>query len=198
MGAGCESCGGFWDGSGSALLGALLSGVLAVGTFYATRWHERKSAREQLAFGAAEDIAEGLLQLHAAFRPQPWQPPRGDWSTLWQAADKFGDMCIVRFSALSEPPLRLAVADTYNLVFEALGVMRKQASSDPGEVAAVDTDGMIGEMLDYIELVVGALINWRSGSEATRLEVPDVSWRGLTDEPLPHFHHRDARAPRRR
>ncbi|WP_158711480.1 hypothetical protein [Streptomyces xylophagus] len=189
---------GFWDGSGSALLGSLLSGTLAVGTFYATRWHERKSAREQLAFGAAEDLAAGLLEVHAAFNPQPWQPPRGDWSTLWQAADKFGDMCIVRFSGLSEPKLRMAVADTYNLVFEALGVMRKQASSDPGDVASVDTDAMVREMLDYIELVVGALINWRSGFKATRPDVPNASWRGLTDEPLPHFTHQDQRMRRRR
>ncbi|MFJ6901898.1 hypothetical protein [Streptomyces hokutonensis] len=196
---------GFWDGSGSALLGALLSGGLAVGTFYATRWHERKSAREQLAFGAAEDLAAGLLELHAAFKPQPWQPPRGDWSLLWQAADKFGDMCIVRFSALSELNLRLALAETYNLVYEALAVMRKQASSDPGEVAAVDTDAMIHETADYIALVVSALISWRLGAKATRPDVPNPSWRGLTNEPLPsidsesgHMRRRRWRIPRRR
>ncbi|MGW1669565.1 hypothetical protein [Streptomyces sp. NPDC002324] len=177
--------GSFWDGSGSALLGSMLSGALAVGTFYATRWHERKIAREQLAYQAAEDIAKALLVLEEALSPRPWaEQPRGDWKALWKAADECGEVCIVRIAALSEPPLFHAVQEIYNMVYDALRVMRRLSEPDPGLVAGVDVDVMLRDTIMYLERVVNALTNWRSRSVAKKPDVPDMPWRNLL-EPAP-------------
>ncbi len=178
-GVSVDMAGAFWDGSGSALLGSALSGVLAVGTFYATRWHERKSAREQLAYQAAEDIARALLDLEAVLAPSPWGGERGDWKAMWRAADAFGDVCIVRVGALSEAPLLDAVAEIYNMVYEALRIMRRKASDDPGPVAEVDINTILQEATSYLEQVVNALIEWRRTSAARIPEVPDLPWRRL-------------------
>ncbi|MFF4509351.1 hypothetical protein [Streptomyces sp. NPDC001401] len=176
--------GAFWDGSGSALLGSALSGILAVGTFYATRWHERKIAREHLAYQAAEDIAKALLDLEDAISPRPWEQPRGDWKALWKSADKCGEVCIVRIAALSERSLSLAVQEIYNMVYDALRVMQRHAEVDPGPVSGVDVDAMLHETIMYLEQVVNALTNWRSLSVARKPEVPEMPWRSLL-EPAP-------------
>ncbi|MET8225496.1 hypothetical protein [Streptomyces sp. NPDC005301] len=176
--------GAFWDGSGSALLGSALSGILAVGTFYATRWHERKIAREHLAYQAAEDIAKALLALEDAISPRPWEQPRGDWKALWKAADKCGEVCMVRIAALSERSLSLAVQEIYNMVYDALRVMQRQAETDPGPVSDVDVEAMLHETIMYLEQVVNALTNWRSLSVARKPVVPEMPWRSLL-EPAP-------------
>lgn len=179
--------GGFWDGSGSALLGSLLSGVLAVGTFYATRWHERNAAREQLAYQAAEDIAHALLTLEDALAPRAWNGERGDWKALWKAADAFGGVCIVRLGALSEASLVDTVAEIYNMVYEALRIMRRKASEDPGPVAEADIDLIIGETVSYLEDVVNALVSWRRTSAARVPDPPDLPWRQLLPPESPRM-----------
>lgn len=189
--------GAFWDGSGSALLGSALSGVLAVGTFYATRWHERKSAREQLAFDAAEDIARALLVLEDALGPGPWSgQPRGDWRALWKAADECGQVCIVRIAALSEPPLFLAVQEIYNMVYDALRVMKRRADPDPGPVADVDVEAMLLDTIFYLERVVNALTGWRSRSVAKMPAVPEMPWRNLLEPGPPSMGSRLPQAQR--
>ncbi|MEU6373653.1 hypothetical protein [Streptomyces sp. NPDC046909] len=182
-----DTAGAFWDGSGSALLGAALSGFLAVGTFYATRWHERKAAREQLAYQAAEDIARALLELEGVLDPPPWGGERGDWKALWKAADDFGDVCIVRNAALSEYSLLRAVAEIYNMVYDALRIMRRQASDDPSPVAGVDVDTIIRETTAYLEEVVNVLIEWRRTSVARTPHVPDLPWRQLLEPEPPRM-----------
>jgi len=182
-----DSAGAFWDGSGSALLGSALSGALAVGTFYATRWHERKNAREQLAYQAAEDIARALLDLENAFAPRPWSGERGDWKALWKAADEFGNVCIVRQGALSNLPLLYPVAEIYNMVYEVLRIMRRQASDDPNLMADIDIDTVIGETISYLEEVVNALIEWRRTSVARIPASPDLPWRRLLQPEPPRM-----------
>lgn len=179
--------GAFWDGSGSALLGSALSGVLAVGTFYATRWHERKSAREQLAYQAAEDLARALLELEMVLSPPPWGGDRGNWKELWKAADKFGDLCVVRIAALSDWQMLRAVAEIYNMVYEALRVLRCQESDDPTPVAGVDSHAVLRDTTSYLQRVVNALLEWRRKSVGCMPEVPDLSWRRLLEPEPPRM-----------
>ncbi|MEU5196913.1 hypothetical protein AB0G86_23140 [Streptomyces scabiei] len=170
---------GFWDGSGSALLGSLLSGVLAVGTFYGTRRHERNVAREQLAYEAAEAIGHALLVLEDALRPHSWETPRGDWRALWQSAGAFGHICIVRISALTEPSIFHAVKDFYNLLYEALRIMRDQDQNQQGPAAGVNVDVMLLDVVQHLQAVLNALLDWRNKEAARRPAVPDYPWRGL-------------------
>lgn len=181
--------GAFWDGSGSALLGSALSGILAVGTFYATRWHERKIAREHLAYQAAEDIAKALLDLEDAISPRPWEQSRGDWKALWKAADRCGEVCIVRIAALSERSLFLAVQEIYNMVYDALRVMQRHAEADPGPVSDVDVDAMLHETIMYLEQVVNALTSWRSLAVARKPVAPEMPWRSLLQPAPPRMEH---------
>ncbi|MFE0433911.1 hypothetical protein ACFW20_07995 [Streptomyces nigra] len=192
-----DAAGAFWDGSGSAMVGSALSGLLAVGTFYATRWHERKSAREQLAYQAAEDIARALLDLEAALSPPPWNGERGDWMALWRAADEFGDVCVVRNAALSEVHLLRAVAEIYNMVYDALWILRRQAGDDPTPVAAVDADEILGDTTLYLEEVVNALLEWRRKGVGRMPTVPDLLWRRLLEVESPRMTV-SAPPPRRR
>ncbi|MGX1476253.1 UNVERIFIED_CONTAM: hypothetical protein RKD50_005061 [Streptomyces canus] len=179
--------GAFWDGSGSALLGSALSGVLAVGTFYATRWHERKSAREQLAYQAAEDIARALLVLEYVLTPPPWGGERGNWKALWKAADEFGDVCVVRNAALSEAHLLRAVAEIYNMVYDALRILRCQAGEDPTPVAGLAADDILKDTTSYLEDVVNALLEWRRKSVSRMPEAPDLPWRRLLEPEPPRM-----------
>ncbi len=174
-----EIMAGFWDGSGSALLGSALSGVLAVGTFYGTRWHERRVAREQFAYQAAEEIGHALLVLEDALRPHPWETPRGDWRALWQSAGTFGHTCIVRISALTEPKSFHAVKDFYNLLYEALQIMRHQEENPQGPAADVNVDAMLLDVVQHLQVVLNSLLDWRNKEAARRPRVPDYSWRGL-------------------
>jgi hypothetical protein len=71
------------------------------------------------------------------------------------------------------------------MVYEALRIMRRQASDDPGLVADTDIDILIQETTSYLEKVVNALIEWRRTSVARIPEAPDLPWRRLLP-PSPH------------
>jgi hypothetical protein len=169
------------------MIGAALSGVVALGTVYVTRWYERRSTREELAFQAAEDIALALLRLETALRPRPWVT-RAGWQALWEAADEFGDVIIVRLAALEAPMLAASVSDAYNLVFEALRIMRvKAASNAPPELQALDMEVLLRDTTSYFEAVVNALTAWRRAGRAVAPSVPDLAWRALSPQGPPQM-----------
>ena len=91
---------GFWTGSGSALLGSVLSGMLALSVFFLTRRHERRLLREELAYQAAEELAFALLDYEEALvtctRNADTAPGEADCENLELATNKLGRVWIVR------------------------------------------------------------------------------------------------------
>lgn len=143
---------GFWDGSGSALIGSLISGVVAVGAVFLTRHSERTDQREQASLSAAAECLE-LLQEMTAHSDTFIVPESGgsdfDWSGWPVPTKAVGDFIvecypwarrIFAFSILVRPErLSYQLAVLWEHLQDYYPELLRRTVLEPNDPKALDT-----------------------------------------------------------